>query len=173
MRFPVVMEDVKVFRSTIAHTAMELAERRMAGEDVLSDISSAVNSLLSEERFDLRLVQAPEAHGTLPVLQQAAFRSQETLSGISGSVATTRWHSYGLGRIEQVAGYLLDLMRIAVEAATQERTGWAMYEQVDLANVVATRKQIQRYVRDMSFNMAMILVLFLLFMATILAGLDR
>ncbi len=173
MRFPSVMEDVKVFRSTIAHTAMELAERRMAGEDVLAEISSAVNALLSEERFDLRLVQTPDAHGALPVLQQAAFRSQEALSGISGSGATTRWHAYGLGRVEHAARYLLDLTRIAIEAATQERTGWAMYEQVDLANVVATRKQIQRYVRDMSFNMAMILVFFLLFMSTILAGMAR
>lgn len=76
----------------------------------------------------------------------------------------------GLGRLERSARWAVELLRLAVEATTQERPGWLATERLEPESVLATRRQIQRYARDMSFNMAMILIVLLVFLASISLG---
>ncbi|HET6498111.1 MAG TPA: complex I subunit 5 family protein, partial [Coriobacteriia bacterium] len=54
-RFDDVLAQVRCFRSNVAHTSIELAERRIAGHEVVREISAEVNRISGEERFDRRL----------------------------------------------------------------------------------------------------------------------
>ena len=199
-RFDDVMEQIRAFRSDVAHAAIELAEHRMSGEDVIRDVSAEVNRISSEERFDRRLREG------VAVLEPSALRPRTVvLDGQAGaaprparvsdwhvrqlgrahdlggrareavpsSAELADWRVRGLGRFEKAARWLVELLRIVVEATTQERSTWLLSEHLDAESVLATRHQIQRYARDMSFNMAMILVVLLVFILSITAGVSR
>ncbi len=195
-RFASVLEEVKVFRSAVAHTAIELAERRMAGEDVIREISAEVNRISSEERFDSRLhqvdtssrpstirVQHLGAHARDAMPKPGAlteWRARElgrahefgahARDAIPSSVTLMEWRVRGLGRFEHVARWAVALVRLVVETTTQERSAWLVSDRLDPDSVLNTRRNIQRYARDMSFNMAMIFVVLMVFLLGIVAG---
>ncbi len=172
--FDDVVDEVRIFRSQIAHTAIELAERRMSGADVLRPISVEMNRILSEERFDRRLRAATTvAHPALPHIQGIGMHVRSAAAG--GPVTLDDLGARGLGRLERSARWATELVRLVVEVTTQERPGWLATERLDPESVLATRRQIQRYARDMSFNMAVILVVLLVFLASLSAdgGISR
>ncbi|HET6499007.1 MAG TPA: hypothetical protein VFH17_08160, partial [Coriobacteriia bacterium] len=78
-----------------------------------------------------------------------------------------------LGGFEHAAAWAVDIARLVIEATTQERPGWLLRDRVDPAVVLATRRQIQRYARDMSVNIAVLLVLLLVFLVSIATGVSR
>ncbi len=170
-RFDDALRELQVFRDQIAHTAIELAERRTAGEDVIRAVSAEVNRILSGERFDQRLCEGMRTPGQ-PVLraQRAGMRVRDT---VPSQATLTEWHVRGLGRFERAARWAVELARLVVETTTQERSSWLLSERLDPESVLETRHQIQRYARDMSFNMAMILVVLLVFVLSIAAGVSR
>ncbi len=151
--FDDVVDEVRVFRQPVADAALELAEKRMRGENVTRAIAASVNRILSEERFDRRL---RDAAGGLPV--SAAFRE---------------WEERGLGRLEFAARWIAEIARFVVAALTQERSSWLFAEHLEAGTIIATRHQIQRYARDMSFNVAVILIVLLVLLASIAAGAGR
>ncbi|MDZ4180844.1 MAG: complex I subunit 5 family protein [Coriobacteriia bacterium] len=169
--FDGVMREVRYFRNPVAHTALELAERRMAGEDVLRDISAEVNRISSEERFERRLRGAVAiSHPVLPHVQHLGASARD----ITPSPAMlTEWRVRGLGRFERAARWSVEIIRLIVEVTTQERSSWLTAERLDPEGVLEARRQIQRYARDMSLNMAMILVVLLVFLLSIAAGINR
>jgi formate hydrogenlyase subunit 3/multisubunit Na+/H+ antiporter MnhD subunit len=170
-RFDDVMAQVRVFRSHVAHTAIELAERRMEGEDVIRDVSAEVNRISSEERFDCRLREG--AHAPKPSTVRAHRLGVGVRGALPSSAEFTEWRVRGLGRFERAARWTVDILRLIVETTTQERSTWMVADRLDPESVLATRHEIQRYARDMSFNMAMILVVLLAFIVSIAAGISR
>ena len=198
-RFDDVLRQVQIFRSHVTHTALELAERRMAGEDVIREISAEVNRISSEERFDHRLREGLHAPGAAALraqrlgagareamprpaqvsewsarelgrAQRAGARAREA---VPSHAALMEWRVRGLGRFERAARWTVEIVRLVVETTTQERSTWLVSDRLDAESVLETRHQIQRYARDMSFNMAMILVVLLIFVVSIAAGVSR
>ncbi len=221
--FDEAVEQVKAFRTTVAHTALELAERRLAGENVLREISARVNNILSEERFDVRLRgSALGLRAALTTMQrmsaQAEYRLDSRMRDASVGMhdalhgTEARIHRVGAqaeyrleSRIRQTAFSLHEaeerLERRLRDATASLRTtvpkvqhlgtgtrealphaalfaemqvwGLGRLEQAaswlypDAPKVVATRQRIQRYARDMSFNLAIIVVVMLFFLLSI------
>ncbi|MBE0416217.1 MAG: NADH dehydrogenase [Coriobacteriia bacterium] len=170
-RFRDVLAQVRLFQSAVAHTAIELAERRMTGEDVIRDISAEVNRISSEERFDRRLRKA--AGVSRPSTVRVQRLSTHAREALPSSVALMDWRVRGLGRFERAARWSVEIVRLIVEVTTQERSTWLLSDRLDAESVIETRRHIQRYARDMSFNMAMILVLMLMLMLSIAIGTNR
>ncbi len=114
--------------------------RQLAGEDTAAELDAAIAWAVQEERFARRLLECePTAERRVLDLRAA-----------------------GLSRAELIAGWVTDVVRIVIEASTPEHVGWSS-PRVDTATVLATRRSISRYARDMSLNVAMIVVVFLLF----------
>jgi len=169
-RFEEVLHDLRIFRDQIAHAAIELAGRRIAGEDVIRDISAEVNHILSEERFGQRLREGARVPGRALRAHRAGAHAREV---VPSQATLADWRVRGLGRLEKTARWAVELTRLVVETTTQERSSWLLSDRIDTQSVLETRHQIQRYARDMSFNMAMILVLLLIFVLSISAGVSR
>jgi formate hydrogenlyase subunit 3/multisubunit Na+/H+ antiporter MnhD subunit len=170
-RFDDALMEVRSFRTHVAHTAIEMAERRMAGEDVVRDISAEVNRISSEERFDIRL---REGRRTIrPVLTTPYQLTTRTHDLAAAPAVLAEWRVRGLGRFERAARWVVEIVRVVVEATTQERSSWLMSDHIDAESVLATRKRIQRYARDMSLNMAVIIAMMLVFLLSIAVTMNR
>ncbi len=74
----------------------------------------------------------------------------------------------GAGTLETITRSLAYVTHVLVEAATQEHED-VFSRRLDAATVVRTRGQIQRYARDMSFNVAVIIVVLLVLLASVVA----
>ena len=134
-----VVQGLASSRGSVAQAAFALASRRMHGEDVVRDISAAANRLLAEERFDMRLAAL-------------APRRLEAQGAEGGE---------GLTGFERFAHWLSDTVALVVESVTQERSSSFVSDRFSEVSVAKTRMAIQRYARDMSFNVAMIIVVLL------------
>ncbi len=143
--FDNVVDQTSLLDPQIAATSVELAEQRLGGAEVSAGIDAAVAGAVMEERFAHEL----EESATPP--HRLTF---------------AEWRAMGLGRVELAVGWMTDVVRILVEASTQEHAEW-FSPRVDAATVVATRSRIQRYARDMSFNIAVIMALLLIMIAAI------
>ena len=76
------------------------------------------------------------------------------------------WRAAGTGTVELMAGSVMYVVHILIEASTQEHT--ELFEpRHDAETVVRTRGLIQRYARDMSLNVAVIVVVLLILFASI------
>jgi hypothetical protein len=74
----------------------------------------------------------------------------------------------GLTRIESVGRWLSEIARALIEAVIQERVPWMIEERLGGDDIAAARLAVQRYVRDMSLNVAMMIVVFILFVVLVL-----
>ncbi len=146
--FEPVVVDSRGVCDLVSSLALDLGRRRLGGEDVSDELAIATSGLLREERFATRL--------------RAAARSPRPLA--------VKGQAMGMGRLELAAGWVADVVRLLAEASTQEHTE-LFSTRVDAATVIATRARIQRYARDMSLNVAVIVVLLLVLIAAIAAGL--
>ncbi|MGB4592822.1 MAG: complex I subunit 5 family protein [Coriobacteriia bacterium] len=162
-----IIEQLATTREDIEHVTRELAPDRMAGKNVLRDISRAINHIVSVERFDLIVLEA------LPRPAHAPKELIDTTMGIRRALrqhaALTAYRAQGLTRLEKTGRWVTDMSRIVVDSVTQERASWVFDSALDEESVVGTRRNIQRYARDMSFNIAVIVIMMLAFVAA-LAG---
>lgn len=152
-------------RELIIDTALELAPRRLRGESITRELSAAVNSVLSSERFDRLVAPRPVAppvviEGEAAVEGAGFARAPRTAPAVSAVTAR------GLTALEHFATWATDLVRLAITRFTQERMQWAGL-QVEEQEVVETRLRIQRYARDISTNVAIVFVVLLLFVAAL------
>jgi len=227
--FYYAVEQVKVFRSTVAHTAVELADRRLAGENVLREISARVNNILSEERFDTRLHDATATvHATLKTMQRMTAQAEdrfdskirETALGLykaeerlerrlRDATEGLRTAAPKVQHLQMVARHEAEerlerrlreataglkatvpkVQHLQVEAR-ESLPHTAMFAEIqvrglgrleraaswlypDAPSVIATRRRIQRYARDMSFNLAVIVVVLLMFFLSIAFGMTQ
>ncbi|MDZ4168166.1 MAG: complex I subunit 5 family protein [Coriobacteriia bacterium] len=158
--FDSVVEGLVSSREEVAETVLHVAPKRVAGQDVNREISAGVNRLIGQERFDRRLATlVPPRGGHLPGADPRTAASTGALAHL--------YRSEGLSRLERFARWLSEITRLAVESVTQERASWAFENRFDEASVVSTRVAIQRYARDMSFNVAVIFVVLLAFLGAL------
>ncbi len=152
-------------RDPIAEVAVELAPRRERGESITRDVGAAVNSLISDERFDQLVAErVPAARATLGHAADTlgmARRALPTASELGDA------HARGISRLERTAAWAVELLRLAVNAFFQERPGRMPGYQLQEETVIQTRLRIQRYARDISANVAIVFVVLLLFVAAL------
>lgn len=152
-------------RQSVASTALALAGRRIEGENVMRDTSAAVNHLLSDERFDVRLSALAPGRRTASTL--VLETGQTVMQAVPTGAALRAYRAEGLTWLEKSARWLADITRLSVNAVTQERASWFVSDGFSDDSVAGTRRAIQRYARDMSFNVAMILIVMLAFLASL------
>jgi len=155
--------------ATIAAVAIGLCERRMRGEDVSDELAVAAGGIVREEDFPRMLLDAAAAARPLTYAERrsAGASNIELLSGWA-SDAVPDLRAAGAGTLEIVTGSLMYVMHVLVEASTQEHED-VFSRRLDAATVVRTREQIERYARDMSFNVAVIIVVLLVLLASVVA----
>ncbi|MDP2234392.1 MAG: complex I subunit 5 family protein, partial [Actinomycetota bacterium] len=155
-----VVKGLVASRDIVVETALSVAEKRVRGENVNRGISAGVNRLIGHERFDERF--AALIPGRVSHLQRAELRT-----GVRMQAARHFYRAEGLTRLERFARWLSDISRLVIESVTQERAGWVLVDRFDEASVAVTRFAIQRYARDMSFNVAVILIVLLAFLGAL------
>jgi hypothetical protein len=162
--FDGVVRELADSRERVAATVTEVAARRVCGEDVTREISAGINRLIGWERFDGRLA------ALVPSRMGQMTGTGPHTPGLTDT-ALRLYQSEGLSRLERFARWLSEISRLIIESITQERANWGFEDRFDEASVATTRFAIQRYARDMSFNVAIILVVMLAFLGALAAGL--
>jgi hypothetical protein len=151
--------------------SLDFGRRRLAGEDITDELTIATSGLLREEEFAQHLLDA----ATLPGHPSAAESRAMGATGLEivvervAGLPVSEWRAMGSGRLELAAGWVADIFRILAEASTHEHAE-LFSTRVDAATVIATRTRIQRYARDMSWNVAVILVVLLVLLVAIAVG---
>jgi len=163
--FDDVVRGLAMSRQSVARTALALAGRRIEGESVLRDTSAAVNHLLSDERFDVRLAALVPGRSAATVL--VLETGHAVAHAVPAGASLRSYRAEGLTRLEKSARWLSDIVRLSVDAVTQERASWFVSDRFGSESVVGTRRAIQRYARDMSFNVAMIVIVMLVFLTAL------
>jgi len=167
--FERVVRSLSIYRDRVGRTALLLAEKRMLGENVLRDISAAMNRILSEERFDQKLRESiPHTFAPSGRLLQVG---QSAMGAVPSAAQVSTYRVEGLSRLERTGVWITDMARLIVETATQERVSWMAESRATSESVLDTRRQIQRYARDMSFNVAIVFVVLLVFLASLVGNL--
>lgn len=146
--FAGVVAESPVGPEAIAAEALALSLATLDGSGADEDLASATSGILREEAFAQRLSESARPARRLTVAQ---------------------WRDTGASRTEFVVGWTADILRILAEASTQEHTEW-MSGRVDAATVMEIRRDIQRYARDMSINVAVIVMMLLVIIASIAAA---
>ncbi|MBN1192876.1 MAG: NADH dehydrogenase [Coriobacteriia bacterium] len=152
-------------REPIARMALELAPKRMRGDNVNHEIASAVNTLLSEERFDIMLATA--ASQAALALCRTAEVGTAIRSTLPSRAELAAAGSAGLTHMERSASWMLRIARLIVDSLTRERKGSAPEEHYDELAVLAMRLHIQRYARDMGLNVAIVVCVLLFFIVAL------
>ncbi len=145
--FDSAIARTRLLDDDIAAIALELGRRSVGGADISRELGDATMGCLREERF---------AH----VLRELPSERKRA------SVAELR--AEGRGRAEVALTRVGELARVLTAASTQEHVEW--FGQLDAERVVAIRRDIQRYARDMSVNVAVILIVFLMLIVSIAAS---
>ncbi len=158
--FDGVVSGLAASRAAVAETVLQVAPLRVAGRDVNREISAGVNRLIGAERFDVLLADLLPRGGLRPAVVGSG-------SPASSRAALQLYRTEGLSRLERLARWISEISRLVVESVTQERANWAFEDRFDEASVVGTRMAIQRYARDMSFNVAVIFVVMLAFLGAL------
>jgi hypothetical protein len=166
--FEAVKADLAGVRPEVMTSALDLAPRRMAGENVSREIAARVNGLLSTERFDVMLKAAvPEAVRAVGRVAEAGGAVRRVFPG-RAELQTLR--ASGLSRFEHAAAWTAEMVRLTVDALTRERMDLITEAQLDRNTVLATRLRIQRYARDISLNVAVILGVLLVFIVALVVS---
>jgi hydrogenase-4 component B len=134
-------------RAEIARSAVALADERRRGEDVVRAVSRQLEQVLDREA---RVIAAGAASASPP------------LPPVPAAVTVRRARR----RRDAFGAWLRDMARLAVAELRQHPSSWPQSESLDTdSSVVSTRRNIQRYARDVALNIAAIFLLLALFVA--------
>ena len=167
--FPRILAAARRSSAAIASVSLGIYERRMNREDIADELAIATGGIVREEDFPrLLLDSAAQARPPTFAERRAAGASVAELLVASVTNAVPDWRAAGAGTVELMTGSIMYVVHVLVEASTQEHAEpFAM--SYDAETVVRTRGLIQRYARDMSLNVAVILVMLLVLLASIAA----
>jgi hypothetical protein len=152
---------LKESRGAVAETALRLAGPRTTGFNVTWDVSKATEKVVSEEAFEDRLREhiTTRREPAVSAAQMRPWMRQETRSA---------YERVELGGLERVGAWLTNAGRMLAEAVIQERFPWMIEEHIDRESIQSIRLAVKRYVRDTSFNVAMIVFVFIVFAISVL-----
>ncbi|MCX8006937.1 MAG: complex I subunit 5 family protein [Coriobacteriia bacterium] len=158
-----LVADAVSTRERIAAAAFAAASDRRAGRDVVRQLAAAANAAASEERFDLKVRAATRRRPV--VADRLASQAETAPSHLAGRLG---WASRARGGPAAATSWrcsrwMLDMLRLAADALTRERAGRVFDTSSSEESIVLTRQAITRYARDMSFNVAVIAVVLLVF----------
>ncbi len=167
--FPGILVDARRSCASVTSVSLDLLDRHLSGEDVTDELAVATGGIVREEDFPrmLRDSAAPARPLTFAERRAAGASLVEIMVGWV-SDAVPDWRATGTGTVEIMTGSVMYVVHILVEASTQEHSE-LFSPRHDAETVVRTRGLIQRYARDMSLNVAVILVVMLILLASILA----
>jgi formate hydrogenlyase subunit 3/multisubunit Na+/H+ antiporter MnhD subunit len=148
-------------RRLVAETAIRLAPKRMRGQNVARQVSATADELVQAEEFGERLRRESAAQATW----STRSRQIRPWMGTEGRSAHERVE---LGGLERVGAWLSGVGRVLAESVVQERFPWMIEERLDREDIQSIRLAVKRYVRDTSFNVAMIVLMFLLFALSVI-----
>jgi hypothetical protein len=137
----------------------------MRGESVTREIGAAVNTALSTERFDLMV--APRTSAARVALGRTAGVLDAARHTLPDGQRLTRAGAGGLTRLERFAAWSVEMLRLAVDALTRERSQWLPESRFEETSILRTRLGIQRYARDIGLNVAVLFVVLLVFVAAL------
>ncbi|MDI6712770.1 MAG: hypothetical protein QMD96_05970, partial [Anaerosomatales bacterium] len=130
-------------------------------------LAAAANAAASEERFDLKL---------RALARRTAVPGERLVAGAEGApVQALRGLEQAAGAVGRRAAagsvtwgrWFADMVRLAVDALVRERAGRVFDTASSEESVLATRRAITRYARDMSFNVAVVAGMLLVFVAAL------
>jgi formate hydrogenlyase subunit 3/multisubunit Na+/H+ antiporter MnhD subunit len=149
--FAALHRQFEPHREAVSTAAVELAERRSRGEEIVREVSRRLQRLLEQEAR--AVATAAAAPRTMPAeLPTAPVRA-----------ARRRREAFG--------AWLRDMARLAVVELRQHPSSWPQSESLDTEpSVVSTRRGIQRYARDVALNIAAIFLVMLLLAAALWLG---
>lgn len=165
--FDGVVRGLAPSRATVATASRELAARRMSGESVTREISAVVNRSIGDEGFERRvtaLIPGRPGYARLLETEQSFRQSLPT------EVTLRAYSVEGRTRVARASRWVAHMTRLVIEAMTQERSTWLISDRLGDASVIETRLAIQRYARDMSFNVAVIVCVALLLLGALALG---
>ena len=165
--FPSIVAETRRSNASVASISLDLLERRLVGEDVADELAVAAGGIVREEDFPRMLIDSAGPARMLTVGERRAAGASliELMVGWV-SEAVPDWRAAGAGTIEIVTGSVMYVVHILVEASTQEHA--ELFEpRHDAETVLRTRGLIQRYARDMSLNVAVIVVMLLILLVSI------
>jgi formate hydrogenlyase subunit 3/multisubunit Na+/H+ antiporter MnhD subunit len=149
--FAALHRQFEPHREAVSIAAVELAELRSQGEEVVREVSRRLQRLLE-----------PEARAIA-----AASAAPQTMSAEvpSGPVRAARRQREAFG------AWLRDMARLAVVELRQHPSSWPKSESIDTEpSVVSTRRGIQRYARDVALNIAAIFLVMALLAVALWLG---
>ena len=158
-------DEIARARSFIATTALDLAPQRMRGDSVTREIGAAVNTALSGERFDLMV--APRTSAARVALGRTAGALEMAQHTLPSGDRLASAGASGLTRLERFAAWSVEMLRLAVDALTRERSQWLPESRFEETTILRTRLGIQRYARDIGLNVAILFVVLLMFVAAL------
>ncbi|MCL4078658.1 complex I subunit 5 family protein [Coriobacteriia bacterium Es71-Z0120] len=163
-----LVADTAATREHVAAAAFAAAADRRGGRDVVRRLAAAANAAASEERFDLKVKAA--IRGRPVAAEHLAARAEEAPAAAARSAREAFEGGSSWSRRTSVSWsrWLLDMLRLGVDAMTRERAGRVFDTSSSEESVLFTRRAITRYARDMSFNVAVIVGVLLLFVAAVM-----
>jgi formate hydrogenlyase subunit 3/multisubunit Na+/H+ antiporter MnhD subunit len=133
-------------RSAIRQAAEELADARSRGEDIVRAVSAQLEPILAREA---------RAIASATVSRDAPLVAAEPVLAPARQARRRR---------NALGAWLRDMARLAVAELRQHPSSWPQSESIDSEpSVVSTRRNIQRYARDVALNIATIFLLLALF----------
>jgi formate hydrogenlyase subunit 3/multisubunit Na+/H+ antiporter MnhD subunit len=144
--FAALHREFGATRSAICKAAAELADARSRGEDIVRAVSARLEPVIEREA---RAIAAGAASTGAPLV------------AAEPALAPAR---QGRRRRNAFGAWLRDMVRLAIAELRQHPSTWPHSESIDTEpSVVSTRRNIQRYARDVALNVAAIFLLLALF----------
>ncbi len=150
------IRELRSSRVPVAEVALRLAPVRTSGKNVTRDVSLAAERLVAAEDFDSKIHEAL-AERRMPAISDAQMRPWMSAEGLSAH------ERIDVGGVEQVGAWISNLSRVLAESVIQERFPWMIEEHIEREDIQAIRLAVKRYVRDTSFNVAMVVFVFIVF----------
>ncbi len=162
-----VIGNLRATRAEVAEAAMGLAHRRWTGEDIAPLLVDVLRPILEKERFESRLRAAAGLPGAAEVAGGRPAAGRKPARGPAAFAAPSERPAHvlaGFGR------WLVDALRLGVAVLRQPMSTWPYTESLDTdRTVIATRRWIERYVRDPGLNV-LVTYLFLVLVVALLAS---
>lgn len=144
--FDEIYREFPASRAAVAAASHALAGFRRRGDDILPLLSGALEPILARERSAWRSLEEAEPADQVP---EPAGPSRDQRAVVRGGLGT----------------WLRDVGRLVIAELRQPPSAWPRSEALDTdPNIIAARRKIQRYARDIGWNVATIFLLLALLM---------
>ena len=156
--FAALHRELQATRAAIGAAALQLAEARASGEDIVREVAAVLQPVLAREAGVLAATAT--AKPTVPTTPER----EVPLPPLAPPRQARRWRN-------AFGAWLRDMARLAIAELRQNPSSWPRSEALDTEpGMVAARRGIQRYARDVALNVVAIFLVLSLLMAALWLG---